>query len=426
MHDLPTGYPDAVAYPDTFQRELMPTWLRSTTAALGFGCPDLGAGYHVLELGCGGGLSTLVAAACNPEGRFTGVDVDARQVAHAKARAAALGLDNVDFIAADLRDASLREGTEDVDFIVSHGLWSWVAAEVREAFVAIVRERLAPGGLVALGYMSHPGAAQTQALHRLLRECARHVQGDAVTQVVAGLELLGRLADAGAGFFAEHPGARAQLDAMRRERPEYLVHEFLAEHREPQHVADVMRAFAGAGCAWIGSATPLENIDVVSVPGAVQPLLRQLPPGPLAETTRDLARNQSLRRDLFQKRAERLAPESRMAVLDAITYAALPGAPQGGDLVFDTRIGPVPGPAERFAPVLAALARRPHRFGELRALPAYAERPGVLNQVVQMLVWAGLVHPLRDTPSMRALPPDALEGVNLLDAAGTALVRAAA
>jgi len=402
------GYMADAVYPMHFHREQMPTWLHATATALGVRAPALVQGYRWCELGCGTGLTALVAAACNPAGHFTAVDADAAQIARARGIAERAGLANLEFVHADLRDfASAAHGA--FDFIVCHGVWAWVSDAVRAAIVSTVARQLAPGGIAAIGYMSHPGASQLQAAQRLLHEAARHLEGDATTRMTTALALLRDLADGGAGLFAEHPGALRQLEAMERETPGYLVHEFGGAHWQPQHAADVIRTFADAGCGFVGSATPIENVDALSVPAALQARLRSLPPGPLAETARDIARNQSLRRDLFQKDARRLDDAAHLAALDALVFAALPGAPAtlDDDLRFATRIGPVHGPRELCAPVLARLAQAPAQFAQLRTLAPFHAAPGLLNQTLQALTWAGLVHACVPTPGGDA-PADAL------------------
>lgn len=428
MRDGMPGYVDDVAYPDHFHRELMPVWLHATTTALGFAPPGITRSYRWCELGCGGGTSALVAAACNPLGEFTAIDVDAVQIERARVVAEAAGVGNIRFIHANLCDYALspEDGEVPFDFIVLHGLWAWVGDEVREAVLSIIRRRLAPGGLVQIGYMSHPGASQLQAVHKLMREAARHAEGDSGRRATTALGLLRQLAEGGAGYFAEHPGALRQLEAMEREIPEYLAHEFLGANWQPQHVADVIRALAGADCAYIGSATPLENMDALSVPGALQPLLSSIPPGPLAETVRDLARNQSQRRDIFQRAARPLDAGTHLAALDALVFAALPGAPAGvgGDMRLDTRIGPIEVPREWLAPVLGALAGGPQAFASLRRLPPFARAPGLLSQVLQVLSWAGHVHPVRSDGMEAPLPSAPLSTtlpLRLLPALGTAI-----
>ncbi len=424
------GYVADVAYPDHFQRELMPTWLHATSVALGYAAPDIARAYRWCELGCGSGLSALVAAACNPLGHVTAVDIDPAQIARARAVAEACGLRNIDFIAADLRDWDQADG-EGFDFIVANGLWSWVGEDVRAAILAIVATRLRPGGLLQIGYMSHPGASSLQAAHKLMREAAPFADGDSGQRAVAALGLLQQLADGGAGYFADQPGVRTQLDAMRRESPAYLAHEFLGATWQPQHAADVIRRLATIDCGFIGSATPLENIDALSVPAGLQPLLRGMPPGPLAETVRDLARHQSQRRDLFQRSARALDASAHLAALDALVFTALPGAPAAatGDLRFQTRIGPVEGPRAWFDPVLRALAAGPQPFAALRRQAPFDATPGLLNQVLQALQWAGFVHPLRRDGQAVAAPADAALSprlaLRLLADAGTAVAAGA-
>lgn len=393
----PAGYAVDVAYPDHFHRETMPTWLHAAATALGYAAPDPSTPYRWCELGCGGGMNVLLAAAANPVGRFTGIDIDAGAVARATELAARAGSGNARFLAADLADADVPAcGDDTFDFVVTHGVWSWVPERVRAGMRRFVQRRLAPGGLAYVGYMTHPGASPLAAIARLLREHARHQpDADAATRARNALGFVRRAAEAGTGAFAEHPGLLRQLEAMEREDPAYLAHEFLAGDWQPQHAADTIRAFAAIGCGHLGSATPIENIDALSVPGDAQPLLRELPPGPLAETFRDVARNQSLRRDLYQPQPVALSAERHLQALDAIRYAALPGSPAGGGMTLRTRIGPVPAPAELFDPVLRTLAGGAQSFAQLRALPAYRDAPGLLNQVLQTLLWAGLAHPLR-------------------------------
>ncbi|PMR72830.1 class I SAM-dependent methyltransferase [Billgrantia endophytica] len=386
-----------VPYPDHFHRETMPLWLHATVTALGYAAPDISTPYTWCELGCGGGLNVLLAAATNPSGRFVGIDVDTGQIERARGIARDAGITNVAFIARDLRDpgGDAADAEAHFDFIVTHGVWAWVADDVRQGMLEFVRRRLKPEGIAHVGYMTHPGASSLAALGKLMREFARHLPDNAADKARAALAFVRRLADAGSGYLAEHPGIARQLEALEHEDPAYLAHEFLVESWQPQHVADTIRAFATIDCAYLGSATPVENIDALSLPGDAQALLRELRSVPLAETFKDIARNQSLRRDLYQRAPAALSPERHLRALDTLRLAALPGAPTAGGLTFDTRIGRVPGPAELFDPVLRALAEGPHDFAQLRALAAFRDAPGLLNQVVQMLLWSGCAHPLR-------------------------------
>lgn len=394
------GYLAEVEYPSHFHRETMPVWLVSVLTALGRRAPDLGRPYAWLELGCGAGLNTLVAAAANPSGHFIGIDFNADAIARARALAQSAGIANAVFhcLSFEAAATSADDLLPPCDFIVTHGVYSWVSPANRQAIHRIVQRRLSPDGVFHVCYMSQPGNASLAAAQRLVLAHARSGSGRSDQRIAAALAFLQQLRAAGTGYFAENPGVAKQIDVMLREDPTYLAHELLTEHWQPQHVADVIAAMAQAGCRYVGSATPLENIDAVSIPAATQPLLASLREPALIETAKDIARNQSQRRDLYQ-RAEGNQPRTlsaqahRNALLDQ-TWAALPAAPAGGGLRFETRIGPVDGPAELFGPLLQALASGPQTLRRLAQLPTYATQPGVLNMACQTLLWAGLAHPL--------------------------------
>lgn len=408
------GYVTDVVYPGRFHAESMPLWLHAVATATGFIAPDLARAYRACELGCGDGLNLLIAAASNPLGHFVGVDFNARHIEIAKALAIEAGLRNIEFVEADFR--SLKRD-ERFDFVITHGVWSWVAPDVQQAMLAAIDTLLAPTGLLYLGYMSQPGATVLAPLQRLMREIASPLQGDSVQKASQALGFVVRMAEAGVGYFAENPGARRQLDAMRREHPASLAHEFLSEHWRPQHVAGVMAELARFDLHYIGSATGIENIDALSLPGNSQRLVQGLPL-PAAETVRDMARNQSLRRDIYQRAPRALNAEQHLAAMDTLRFALLPGAPKAGGLRLQTRIGPIEGPAELFDPVLRALQSGPLSFNELRSLPPFRNAPAMLNQVLLVLMDARCVHPLRRDET-RAGDPLPLE--QRLTVRGTAL-----
>ncbi len=394
---LPPDYPRDVSYPALFQREMAPGWIAAVLGALGQPATDPQGDFAYCELGCGPGLTSAMLAATNPQARFTAVDANPRHIAQARRLVEAAGVANLDLVEADFADlATAVPGRFDI--IALHGVWSWIGADAQQQVLDFIRRTLKPGGTVYLHAMTHPGLSAAAAGQQLLRRHAASVTGGSAAQAEAGLALLEGLARAGAGVFVAHPEEAARLARARGQGGAYLAHEFLTPHWQPCHVAEMMTALADAGCTRAGSATPADNIDAVSLPAATLPLLRGIADPKVAETLRDLARNQAERRDLYQRDAASLDLVAHLAALHGQVLVALPGAPSAGGLVFDTRIGRVEGAAELFGPVLQALARGPCRFAELLSWPTFAGHPGLLNQVFQMLTWSGCAHPALPVP----------------------------
>lgn len=406
---LREGYVVDRVYPAHFHREMQPVWLTNTLTALGRRAPDLRQPFTWLELGCGSGFSTLVAAATNPRAQFIGVDFNAEAIALAQALAEAAGVSNVRFHA--LSFAQAQEAYEALlppcDFIVTHGVYSWVSEANRQAIQQLVAQRLKPGGVLYVAYMSQPGATSFSAAQRLMRLATQHRTGASPQRAAEALSLVQRMAAAGAGYFSEHPSAVREVQRLADDPIDYLAHELLNTHWEALHVSDVMAGFEAAGCEWVGSATPLENIDAVSLPAGTQPLLAELMRGgasmATAETFKDVARNQRQRRDLYQRahpQGNALSPDAHRDALLAQRVALLPAAPAQvpagqGELNFDTQIGPVRLPMAFVAPLLGALQSGPRSYAELARLPAYAGQPGFISQLLQMLAWAGWLHFVR-------------------------------
>ena len=100
--------------------------------------PLVGA-CRVLEIGCGDG-SNLIPMACHlPESRFAGVDLSAAAIAKGRRTIDDLGLANINLVAADLRDIGPDYGS--FDYIIAHGVYSWVPAPVRDGLLAVCGRR---------------------------------------------------------------------------------------------------------------------------------------------------------------------------------------------------------------------------------------------------------------------------------------------
>src|SRR5690349_20069145 len=98
-------------------------------------------GCRVLELGSGSGSNLIPMAFQLPKSQFVGLDLARRPLAAAQAFAAELGLQNLTLHAMDLCEAKAEElGT--FDFIIAHGVYSWVSQPVRERMLALCRQIL--------------------------------------------------------------------------------------------------------------------------------------------------------------------------------------------------------------------------------------------------------------------------------------------
>lgn len=96
------------AHADRFDRSAIPYHRRLLAAAA------IGNGDRVLDIGCGTGQSTLLAARAATKVSALGVDLSSHMLAHARRRAADEGIDNVSFEQADAQIHPFESAAFDV------------------------------------------------------------------------------------------------------------------------------------------------------------------------------------------------------------------------------------------------------------------------------------------------------------------------
>ena len=120
----------------------------------------------MLEVGCSDGANLLPMAAALPHAQFVGCDLSGIAIAEARRAAQELGLANVTFLQRDL--ATLTDDPGTFDYIIAHGVYSWVPAPVRDALLALAARRLSRNGALFVSYNVYPGCHIREATWQIL------------------------------------------------------------------------------------------------------------------------------------------------------------------------------------------------------------------------------------------------------------------
>jgi methyltransferase-like protein/2-polyprenyl-3-methyl-5-hydroxy-6-metoxy-1,4-benzoquinol methylase len=109
---------------------------------------------RVLELGCGAGGNIIPLAFDQRGSSFLGIDLAATAIRQGQEMIRQLGLSNISLRHADVMTLS---DLPEFDFVIAHGLFSWVPEVVRDRILEICRKNLAPQGVAYISYNTYPG-----------------------------------------------------------------------------------------------------------------------------------------------------------------------------------------------------------------------------------------------------------------------------
>jgi SAM-dependent methyltransferase len=390
------GYVTDVVYTSNFYRECTPSWLATACLLLGHRPPDLTRPFRYADFGCGHGFTALTVAATSPRAEVWGFDFNPAHVESARNLAAAAGLTNAHFEEASFGDlaATSPEAMPPFDFIVSHGVLSWISRENRQHLLDLLGRRLRPGGLAYVSYNVSTGWSGMAPLRGLMRMLAEANPDRTDIVATAVLDYVDQLKASGALFFQANPGIEARLAEIRRQDPRYIAHEFLNQEWYPADFAEVAKAMAERKCSYIGSATLAENIDVVAVPNAVQPLMASARDPLLRETLRDFGSGQGFRRDIYRRGMAPMPAAEHQIVIDDLTIGWT-GQAAGDKVTIATPIGSLTGRDEIYRPLLGMLEAGPVSVRQARTTQSFAG-PRLLDllQAVALLIGSGFANPV--------------------------------
>ncbi|ALX45823.1 methyltransferase regulatory domain-containing protein [Burkholderia humptydooensis] len=411
--DPASGYLSDVTFPDRFHRELSPAWLNYASVLGGARPKELGRPFRYLDLGCGFAHSTVINAAAFPHAEFHACDFNPAHIEAAARRANRLGIGNVAFHEASF-DALLEQDLPPFDFIVMHGIYSWVDADVRRVIRQLLSRRLADGGLVYLSYNCQPGWSAEAPLRKLMLELAQAADGGIEARTGSAIACMQKLGSPSFRYFRDNPAATDALAALANDPLDYLAHEFLNGTWKIHYSVDVVDEMAEAGLAYTGSATLADNHPMLLIDRQAADAIAALPNARLRHLAEDFAVNRRFRRDVFVRGARAsAAPADALRHLDEIAI----GCTTEVDRI-DARVT-IPRGAISFQPdfiadLRALMGQGAMRIGEIvTRLGGERRNPREIRQNLLFLVASGALTPFAqpgghtETGARRAASPAA-------------------
>lgn len=213
---------------------------------------------RVLELGCAGGGNLLPFAIAYPQAQVVGVDLSSAQITQGQEVINALGIQNLHLHVMSLTDITADFGQ--FDYIIAHGVFSWVPPEVREAMMHILRDNLSPTGVGYISYNTYPGwkAGDIVRDAMLLHSHSAQSGEDKLASAKAMLNLL---SDGIAASNPLAPSLRAAVAQLQKHSDYYIAHEYLEIFNNPCYLLEFVNLASQYDLTQVGDAEPHVEIS---------------------------------------------------------------------------------------------------------------------------------------------------------------------
>lgn len=291
---------------------------------------------RVLELGCASGGNIMPMAVRCPAARFVGIDLSRQQIDEGRSNVARLGLGNIELICASIMDLDPALGR--FDYIIAHGLFSWVPAEVQQKLLAVCRDHLADNGVAFISYNTFPGWHLGSAVRYMMQYHAANI-ADPAQKIGAAKELirsLARLTPAGSAYAGILDEYSTRLDKA----PDYYVfHEYLEESNRPLYFNQFVDQAHHAGLSYLCDAEVVTGLAAPFGAEATEFVLAASR-GNLIDYEQylDFVSNRKFRQSLLVRQNLPIRRDFDVATLAALSIAA-PVRPAGPPAGTEYRVG---------------------------------------------------------------------------------------
>lgn len=320
---------------------------------------------RVLELGCAGGGNLLPFAMAFPGSHCTGIDLSATEINEANRVKTEIGAKNITFLQKDIAEIGKDFGT--FDYIIAHGVFSWVPESVRMKMLELCRNNLSENGLAMFSYNAYPGWHGVNPLRFIMRY---HTQNLATPRekMAQSRSLLSFLAQ---NISQDQPQFRHfvehEIKTINEAHDTYLYHDHLAEINNPLYFQEFADMLAMHGLQYIGD-TSLQSMYLKNLGAAAEAQLTRIGDQVRREQYMDFLLNRRFRMSVIAHRGARLdrriKPETALDLyITSDMIAENPDADPRAPMTFKKR-----GGSQQFGtsdPLVAALFLSLNEYGHM-------------------------------------------------------------
>ena len=217
----------------------------------GLAAPPLDSA-RVLELGGASGGNLIPLAALYPDATFVSVDASTRQVAAGWEVIEKLGLKNIDLRHYDI--GAIDRGFGEFDYILCHGVFSWVPAQIQDRIIEISKRNLAQNGIAYISYNTYPGW-HIRGIVRDILQFRGEQFSDVDERLRKAKEFVDFLVQSGRPDVSLYTQLlKGEAELLGKVSDSYIHHEHFEDNNQPMYFRDFASKLQVHGLQYLGEA----------------------------------------------------------------------------------------------------------------------------------------------------------------------------
>jgi len=295
------GYASNIEYTLGYYQELNPAKLNMSAVLNAVEPIAIEESFNYCELGSGQGLTSLILAANYPQGNFYAIDYSPSHIARAKRIAKKANLTNITFL-----EKSFQELIDEPDllpnmeFIVFHGIYTWVNDTNRANLVELCKRHLNSSGMVYNSYNAKPEWSGKESIQKLIYELSNEYKGSNLQQIESVLDTLDDFKSIEKGYF-NNPSIQQRIDKIKTQDKNYVVHEYLHEGWRAFFFPEVSKEMEKAKLSYLTQASPTTVYEDNIFFKEIKKKLNNISSINNKELLKDMFLNTQFRKDLYTR-----------------------------------------------------------------------------------------------------------------------------
>ncbi|MDX1923811.1 MAG: methyltransferase regulatory domain-containing protein [Rickettsiaceae bacterium] len=293
---------DKVPYESNPYPQSSPSHLRTLGVLFGMNPPAL-AKARVLELGCSSGGNLMPFAHSYPHSECVGVDLSNVQIEEGKTLTNKLGIKNLELKHMSIHDVDESFGK--FDYIIAHGVFSWVPVEVQNKMLEIANNNLTENGIAYISYNTLPGWNMVRSIRDMMLYHSAGFENPSEKIAQARL-LLQFLKESTEGSNSPYSTMlKNESDLLAQQPDYYLRHDHLEDENHQFYFNEFMQKADSYGLQYLADST-ISSMYVGNLPQKIAEKLSEIKDIIRSEQYMDYVTNRRFRSTLLCKKSVRI------------------------------------------------------------------------------------------------------------------------